>query len=436
MFTLRSLMCVFTLALLFLVACNSSPAPAAAPDAEEPPVPGPNVLLLVADDLGWADLNCYGNPLVETPNIDALARRGTQFMQAYAAAADGRATRSSLQTGLYPARTGSSLLGQETMGELAQRAGYFTAHVGKWDLDDDPLQHGYDRAFAACPPPDSFYYAFYREAACPDLLAATKRGDYLTDVLTDHTLDILQEWQGNQWLIALNFYAPHVPIQGRKDWVQRYQELVNATHYRKFPRLPYAAMVSTIDENVGRIVRALEASGELDNTFIVLLSDNGGLANIGPLGQEKHTPPTDNGILRGGKGDIYEGGIRIPFIVHYPAIGTDFTASQTPVITNDVFPTLAELFGRNDYSPSPDGRSLLPLLTGEDPAPRTLFWEDSANQHAAARRGVYKMHTLRDTAYYFHLEHLPDESRTLAAPPADLDLARELDEWSASFGRR
>ena len=371
----------------------------------------PNILIITADDLGWADLDCYGSHLVESPHLDALARNGVQFMHGYAAAPDGPGGRAGLQTGLAPDRMPRGLKpSHETLGELARRSGYFTAYVGNWGMPGSPLQQGYDRSFAAGPPtrPDSFYYPFFINEPFPELAAAGGPGDYLTDVLTDRTLQLMEEWRGAPWLISLNFYAPQVPIQGRRDWATHYRELIANTHWRPFPTVEYAAMVSAIDANVGRLVDRLKQYNELDNTLIVFTSDNGGLhRRAEPDSLAPHTPPTNNGILRGGKGTLYEGGVRVPFIVHYPRGTTVTAASSTPVIATDLYPTLAELFGRNDFSPSPDGRSLLPLLRGEELPPRTLRWQ--YQNDTAERTGNVKTLVRNDSTFHYDLMASPDE---------------------------
>lgn len=392
-------------------ACQPSSAPASAPQKADGP---PNVLIIVADDLGWADLDCYGSHLIQTPNLDALARNGVQFMQGYSAAPTGTPARAALQTGLRPDRLPAAGLerSHETIGELAQRAGYFTAHIGKWGIGPDPMQQGYDRAFAAGDRlrPDSFYYPFFANQPFPELRDAARPGDYLTDVLADQTLSLMQEWKGSPWLISLNFYAPHVPIQGRRDWVKHYRELIASTHWRRYPTVEYAAMVSAMDANVGRIVNQLKADEQLENTLIIFTSDNGGLTEIAqPDSLAKHTPPTNNGILRGGKGSLYEGGIRVPFIVHYPAATTETRASAVPVIATDIYATLAELFGRNDYSPSPDGKSLLPLLQGKEAEERTLRWEHLGV--TAERTGAIKTIIRNDSTFRYDLLRGPDELR-------------------------
>lgn len=409
-----------------------------------PDGPLPNILLIVADDLGWADLNCYGNPLVKSPNLDNLARDGVQFMQAYAAAPKGQPSRSALQTGLHPSRTdhGKSDKNFETLGELAQLAGHKTAHIGKWQLGKGakgPEQQGYDHVFAVADGhPDSYYHPYFIESPIADLLVESQEGDYLTDKLTDHALDVLGRWQDSTWLMSLNFYAPHVPLEGRKDQVKAYRELVDSTHWRKFPTLEYAAMISVIDENIGRIIEALKATGQLERTLIIFTSDNGGL-HLQPSESAlaKHAPPTDNGILRAGKGTLYEGGIRVPLIVHYPAGATTTYASLEQLIGTDIFPSIGEALQQKDYAKSPDGRSFLPLLRGEKLKQRTLFWEapyaGPAGPAAAVRRGNYKLYldTAQDSVTYFNVGALPDESLRMATPPEG-NLLGEYRQWADS----
>lgn len=422
---------------LFLASCGTSPAPASAPlelDAATPP----NVLLIVADDLGWADLNCYGNPLVKSPHLDELARSGVQFMQAYAAAPVGTPSRAALQTGIYPARNNNGQLTTEyeTLGELARYAGLITAHIGKWPHgsgDRAPTTRGYDHVFAASPShPDDYYHPFFIEDPLPDLLAETKTGDYLTDKLTDHTLDLIDGWRDTTWLISLNYYTPHVPLKARKDQLVAYRQLIDSTHWRKFPTLAYAAMISTLDENIGRIVSALEASGQLENTIIIFTSDNGGLHLPATGKLYPNTPPTDNGILRGGKGTLYEGGIRVPFIVHFPAFASTHAASLVPVIGTDVFPTVAAALSQDYRGQNPDGQSLLPLLHGERMPERNLFWsspyDGSEGPATAVRHGDLKLYRDdgRDSLTWFNLQQFPDESLMSTERGA---LLEALQEW-------
>ena len=400
---------VLALALLYLAACSPNPAPASAPEnADSPPITPPNVLVIVADDLGWADLDCYGNFLVKSPHLDGLARNGVQFMQAYAAAPTGPVSRATLLTG-----TARPTPRDRSLADLAHHLGHRTAHLGRWTLAAPPADYGFERSYATqAGSPTSFHHPFFTDNPPADLLARSQPEDYLTDVLTDQCLDVLREWRNEPWLVHLNYYAPHLPLEGRRDRVQFYRDLIDSTHWRRFPVPEYAAMVAGIDENVGRIVSFLDSTDQLANTLVIFTSDNGGLAD--PVAGHPLTPPTDNGILRGGKGSLYEGGIRVPFIVHYPAYVSERSANRTPVTGADVFPTVAAALGSPTTKSS--GTSLLPLLRGGQLPRRTLTWRAPAYPPypaaTAARRDNFKRYTAteQDSTTVFDLEAFPDES--------------------------
>lgn len=459
----------FLLPLTFLLAsCVPDLAPAAEPEKAEPVTEElvtdlPNVLLIVADDLGWADLNCYGSHLVMSPNLDGLARDGLQFMQAYAAGPLSSPTRASLQTGMYAARLGitndlddpypSSLQSgaiknvakelpakQLTLGELAKTKGYRTAHIGKWGLGKTgPANHGYDLSFAAIggQGPSSYHPPYFANGDVSGLGNGVPADRYLTDLLTDKSIDLIQEWRAEPWLISLNYFAPSIPIQGRADWVERYRSLIDSTHARPFPLPEYAAMVSTVDENIGRLLAELRASDQLENTLIIFLSDNGGLHVPVDGEPDGSTPPTNNGILRGGKGELYEGGLRVPFILHFPKLGVGLNASLSPVITNDVFPTVAAAMGAASAYRVTDGQNLLPLLSGGELARRNLYWyfphysAEGGRPAAAVRSGDFKFYhdLVTDSSFYHNVVARPDEGLMLARPPAGQDLRKDLDQW-------
>jgi arylsulfatase A-like enzyme len=192
-------------------------------------------------------------------------------------------------------------------------------------------------------------------------------------------------------------------------------------------------MVSVIDENIGRIIDLLREGEQLDNTLVIFTSDNGGLDLAAEGKMLPHTPPTDNGILRGGKGGLYEGGIRVPFIVHFPAYATTHFASLEQVIGTDVFPSVGKALSQGDYASSPDGRSFLPLLLGESAHRRPLFWTapygDPEGPASAIRQGDFKLYRDEntDSLTYFNLGALPDESLRMALPPGEVDLLKELE---------
>ncbi|WP_173021599.1 sulfatase-like hydrolase/transferase [Lewinella sp. W8] len=454
----------FFSALLLLAAAlfrcsGQEPAAQTPPPAERPP----NILLIVADDLGWADLNCYGNPLIESPHLDRLARGGVQFMQAYAAAPAGAGTRASILTGRHPARLGLTQpeapveggqlrspatapglpLDQLTLAEVAVRAGMRTAHLGQWQLGDrsfHPSLQGFGEVFGGGEEndPASHYYPFFSGNPYPELLDETREEDYLTDALTNHTLHLLEEWRDTSWFISLNYYAPGLPIEGRKDWISYYEQLVEDTHPREFPSIEYAAMVSAMDENIGRLLEYLEQSEQLDRTLIIFTSDNGGLHR----GGTNFRAPTDNGILREGKETLYEGGIRVPLLIHYKKEATTDAAIMTPVITTDIFHTITDLLGVPPAGES-DGQSLLPLLRGHSLPQRTLYWHfphygaSGGKPAASLRREDLKMilDYETDSVVYYHLGYRPDEAIPLATPPEE-DFRALLLEWQQSVNAR
>lgn len=365
------------------------------------------MLVISVDDLGWNDLNCYGSPLTETPNLDGLARRGAQFMQGYAASPGADESYLALQTGWHPAREKAG----ESMGRKAGRAGYFTASVGRNARAGD-----------------------YREAVGEDLPRSleswtwrvdggTDTAVFVPEYLTDEALRILGERRDEKWLLTLRYPAPTEPLSPPETWAKYYRAKIAATHWRPYPAPDYAAMVSSLDEQIGRLLSYLDEAGRLGNTFVLFTANSGGVTERGRPGRDY---PTRNGILRGGNGSVYEGGIRVPFIVVHPGVEGGAGARRTPVVGTDLTPTLETFLGRLDYSPAPDGRSLLPVLRGEEPQARTLYWvNDSA---WAVRRGEVKMRYVPGTqgTEYTNLRQWPDESDYRQKPPAGLYLMDSL----------
>ena len=417
------------LLLAVLCHCQNSPPPGLNTPTPDLPDRAPNVLLIVADDLGWADLNCYGNPLVRSPHLDELARGGVQFLQAYAAGPAEPAGDVGLQTGFYPAR-GEPASGARTVANYAAEQGYRTAYVGRWPFVRSLRSAGYATSFGVhAAAPDSYYHPFWKAAPPADLLAASREGDYLPDVLTDRALDYLDRWQDSVWLMTVRYYAPAAPVEGRADRVRAYRQLIDSTHWRRFPTVPYAAMVDVVDENVGRLLDRLEATGQAAHTLVVFTSDNGGLDRALPGRAGRHTPPTDNGLLRGGKGDLFEGGVRVPLLLRYPAFATTRQATATPAHGTDVAATVLDAISDGRPVPQTDGRSLLPVLRGQALPVRPLFWANDGG--AAVRYGDHKLLWERgtDSLRYYDLAARPEEDLPLAEPPGEVDLARRLRRW-------
>jgi len=340
----------------------------------------PNVIFILADDLGWADLSCYGHPFHETPHLDKLARDGVRFTDAYAASCVCSPTRSSILTGKYPARNDLTIwlggkggapaaqflsLDETLIPEALKPAGYATAHVGKWHLGGEPYfpQHqGFDVNSAGnhTGTPAGGYHLPNRMD-----LPGAKKGDYLTDRLTDECLKVIETNRDRPFFIYMSYHTVHTPIQGRRDLVDHYKKKfkeIKAPNGRNW-NPEYAAMVHCLDLSVGRIMSKLDALDLTKRTVVFFFSDNGGFSHS----RGKKNNVTWNDPLRRGKGYCYEGGHREPLIVHYPPLIKPGTVCSTPVISTDFYPTILELTGV-DALPDQhvDGLSIVPLLISPD----------------------------------------------------------------------
>ena len=377
----------------------------------------PNVIVILADDLGWTDLACYGSDLHETPHLDRLAADGMKFTQSYSACTVCSPTRAALLTGKYPTRLritdwipgampdNPKLLvpdwtkflpaTETTIARLFKDAGYATASIGKWHLGGEesyPGKHGFGLNVAGtdkAQPPS--YFAPWKIPT----LTEGKDGDYLTDRLAEEAVAFIRGSKDRPFFLYLPHFAVHTPIQGRPDLVAKYKAKlkVGLTH----TNAAYAAMVESLDASVGRLRATLAELGLADRTVILFTSDNGG-----------RVPTTSNQPLRFGKASAYEGGVRVPLIVHWPGVTKPGAVSDVPVISMDAFPTLADVAGVRVPESGPgkaavgrDGVSLAPLLRGTGGLSRTeLFWHYPHHQHyqlggampyGAIRSGDYKL---------------------------------------------
>ncbi len=385
--------------LLFVTAFDST----AAADAR------PNVVVIVADDLGWADLGCYGSRFHQTPALDRLAREGMRFTQAYAACPVCSPTRAALLTGKYPARlnltdwlpgrpdmSSQKLLRPDfrrelplvetTLAEVLRAAGYATAAIGKWHLGGagfGPEQQGFDLNIAgdAAGSPKSYFAPYQQNGRFPPGLEVAPEGEYLTDRLTSEAEKFIEKSRERPFFLYLAHFAPHIPLKAKADLVRKYEAIRKPGQPQNNPI--YAAMLESLDDGVGRVMQKLEELKLAARTVVVFTSDNGGLATLeGP-----DTPATSNATLREGKGYLYEGGLRVPLIVRWPDGIKPEGVSEAPVCSIDLVPTLAEIFGVVP-STGVDGVSLAPLLskTGELP-PRALFWHYPHYSNQGGRPG-------------------------------------------------
>ncbi|MGH8021761.1 MAG: sulfatase [Opitutaceae bacterium] len=447
----------------------------------------PNLLILLADDLGAMDVG-FNNPgtFYETPHLDRLAREGVRFTSGYAPSPVCSPTRFALQTGRYATRAGVTnwlfgvrderFMGAElanampraetTLAEVLRPAGYRTAFVGKWHLGDDekfwPEHQGYEFnvAGASLAAPSS-YFAPYQNPRLPD----GPPGEFLTERLATESVRLLERLKagGKPFLLVHSFYQVHTPLEAPQALVRKYEEKaarlgldprgefseeeqyhLSATgprRVRQTQSLPvYAAMVEAMDTAAGRILQALSELGLAENTLVIFTSDNGGLATA-------EGSPTTNLPLRGGKGWLYEGGIREPFVMRWPAALPGGASRATPVSTVDIFPTALD--AAQAETPAGlvlDGRSLLPAARGESQPGRDLFWHypHYSNQGGfpggAIRRGQLKLiENYEDgSVALYDLAADPGEKNDVApGRPADTNKLRtRLHAWYRETGAK
>ncbi|MFN9199299.1 MAG: sulfatase [Planctomycetaceae bacterium] len=428
----------------------------------------PNVVLIVADDLGGADLGCYGSRYHQTPHLDKLAADGIRFAQAYAAAPVCSPTRAALMTGKYPARLRLTdwlpgrpdrndqplfrpalpqqlPLEEITLAERFQKAGYATAHVGKWHLGGagfGPLEQGFERNIAGdeTGTPLSYIAPFGLKGRLMPGLEQADPGEYLTDRLTSEAVRFITDKKDSPFFLYLAHYAPHTPLTARPDLEQKWQARERPQNPGAQANAVYAAMLESVDESVGRIRQTLAELGLTEKTLVIFTSDNGGLATAeGP-----RTPSTSNAPLREGKGFLYEGGIRIPLLACGPGVAGGGRVVETPVSSYDLVPTLADLCSLGPVD-QVDGVNTAPVWrdTGAV-AERTLFWHypHYSNQRArpggAIRKGNHKLIEFYETGRreLFDVSQDRSESRNLAAERPDLveALGAELVAWRQSVG--
>ncbi|MBI4323859.1 MAG: sulfatase-like hydrolase/transferase [Chloroflexi bacterium] len=422
----------------------------------------PNVVLFLADDLGWADLGCYGATDIHTPRLDALARQGVRFIQFYANGPECTPTRAALLTGRYQQRVGGlecaigtgnvgryddaiRLAAQHDLGlptrettvvRLLKEAGYATAIIGKWHLGYDdkfaPRGHGFDHAFYCLGGGmDYFHHVEPPPASTPALRLddrPVRRDGYFTDLIADDAVRWLDEHTRQPFFLYVPFTAPHSPFQGPTEKLpaplpaasERWQQ-------DKAPPRVYAAMIEHMDEAIGRILDALDRSGAAERTLVLFAGDNGGTASARPSG------------LRGGKGTTFEGGIRVPCLVRWPGALKPGIEYPHPALTFDLTASIARAAGvRPPAGRAFDGVDLLRHVAANEPPPaRALFWRQRRGDRTwrAIREGPLKF--VSDTRgsvadeFLFDIETDPGEKRNLLpSRPGDVQrLKAQLAAW-------
>jgi arylsulfatase A-like enzyme len=427
----------------------------------------PNIVFIFADDLGWTDLGCYGSEYYETPHIDRLCRQGMKFTSAYTNGPNCAPTRACLLSGQYGPRhgvytVGTGERGREqyrklipppnrtdlpletvTLAETLQAAGYVTAHMGKWHLGsgaNGPTGQGFDVNIAGnqAGAPRS-YFSPYRN---PDL-SNGPAGEYLTDRLTAEAIKFIEANRERPFFLYLSHYAVHTPLQAKPELIEKYKRKGRKGGHNN---PTYAAMIESLDESVGRILDALEELKLAERTLVIFYSDNGGLGGYRAAGVPGGQNVTDNAPLRGGKGMLYEGGIRVPLIVRLPGLVAPGSTCDEPIVTLDFYPTLAELAGApHDPNYVLDGVSFVSLLKSAGQASlgrEAVYWHFPGYLQANANRGTWRTTpagAIRSGDYKL-IEFFEDRRVELYDLKDDLqesqNLAAELPERTAQLRER
>lgn len=414
-----------------------------------PSVP-PNIVYIMADDLGFADVSCYGRREYRTPNIDRLAAEGIRLTQAYANSAVCSATRVALITGRYQDRLPVGLfepLSEETspglppehptLPSLLKAAGYGTTLVGKWHLGwlpkYGPLQSGYDHFYGFRGGAlDYFTHKPGIGPAVPDDLwdgdVKVHEAGYLTELLGDRAVKVVTDYAAARrpFLLSLHFNAPHWPWEGPEDAAES-RRIKSLRDYDGGDMATYARMVIAMDRQIGRVMDALRVGGIERDTIVIFTSDNGG---------ERFA---DTWPFTGKKSELLEGGLRIPAIVRWPAHIRPGSTSEQVAISMDWLPTLLEAARtKPDASYPSDGMSLLPMLKGGASVPpvmRTLCWRFLANRQSAIRDGNFKLLTIRENTFLFDVVRDPLERANLIArePETAKLLQSKYDVWKGNM---
>ncbi|WP_417444461.1 sulfatase-like hydrolase/transferase [Joostella sp.] len=405
----------------------------------------PNVVLILADDLGYNDVSFNGSKEIPTPNIDKIAEQGVRFTNAYVSYAVCGPSRAGLITGRFQDRFGFGLnplyapkdpqmglpLSEETLASALLKADYKSAALGKWHLGAHeslhPLKRGFTDFYGFLTGGHFYFpedltiqdqkgvksqYDAYREKILRNY-ERVEETEYLTDGLSREAVNYIEKYKDDPFFIYLAYNAPHTPMQATEKYLSRFSHIENKK------RRTYAAMVSAVDDGVGRVLDKLEELDLDENTIVIFLSDNGG--------PEPHNG-SDNGALKGGKGELYEGGIRVPFAMKWPKEIPQGIVYEKPIISLDIFSTVVEQSNIKTKNKL-DGINLIPYLKGEKEAEeRVFFWRQTKKERSAVRFGDYKYLNLEKSNEKMLFDVNKDISETTNLKDSKANIYKELEE--------
>ena len=411
----------------------------------------PNVIVIISDDQGYADVGFHGSKEIFTPNIDRIANNGVIFSEGYVSYAVCSPSRAGLITGKYQNRFGytrnillapkDSTMGlpltEQTLSDVLGKANYKTKAIGKWHLGAHeslvPERRGFDEFFGFI---IGGHRYFPEDLTINDLTEARRQMDgyitriydngnridtkkYLTEELSDNAVKFIEDNSDNPFFLYLSYNAPHTPLQATK------KDLERNMHIEVEKRRTYAAMVSSMDDGIGLILDKLEEKKISDNTIVIFFSDNGGVEwyNF-----------SDNGVLRGIKGDFYEGGIRVPFVMQWPKKIKPGITYDKPIIALDVFATVASAASAEKYIKNDiDGVDLLPYLTEENSGlpHEYLYWQNRDKDIDVVRDERYKYLRIKNDEYIFDLKNdISEETNIInSSKPIYNRLKSKFKEW-------